>query len=289
MSDRPPPPVSFGMAHFSYPPGFAPGAVMGMGHFSSGRDGFAPAPAAAAAPPAFAFGLPSPAAAAPPAAEPAPALAAGGAPAPAPPAQLPFGVAAPAFGVAAPAFGAAPLTQATAHPNVNCDVCGTTPILGVRHKCASCADWDCCSACLASGRMEASLDAFSCPHEVLLGVRNPAKTLLVAPPIQVADNGATITVTASYVSPAAAPALSFGAAPDGSFGGGGGGGDGQAQVAGLFGGAVRPVAGLFGAPSQRNHFNGAIAMMMNPYNGRANFATMEAEADGEGRTTSRNV
>lgn len=91
-----------------------------------------------------------------------------------------------------------------AHPSVICDVCATVPIVGVRHKCASCPDWDCCSTCLASGRMEASLTAFGCRHEVMLSVRNPAKALLAEPPISATDDGATITVTAGYAAVAAA-------------------------------------------------------------------------------------
>jgi len=244
------------------PPRFNP-VFFGMAHRSSGRDGFGPAPAAVAAQPAFAINS-----------------------APAPPTQVPFGVAAPAFGVAAPAFGAAPAPPAqAAHPGVSCDVCGTVPILGVRHKCASCPDWDCCSVCLASGRMETSLDAFSCRHEVLLGVRNPAKTLLAAPPIQATDDGATITVTATYAAAAAAPApafgvgpLPFGAAPDGSFG------DGQ-SLGGAFGGGGRGAPGGSAQPTAPMGF-----AMMFPTSGRVNgFATMDAEKDGEGRTTDRNV
>ena len=36
------------------------------------------------------------------------------------------------------------------HPGVICDECGADPIVGTRHKCVQCEDYDLCSPCLAA-------------------------------------------------------------------------------------------------------------------------------------------
>ena len=38
-------------------------------------------------------------------------------------------------------------TEAVVHRHVNCDGCGQRGIVGIRYKCAVCADFDFCSRC----------------------------------------------------------------------------------------------------------------------------------------------
>lgn len=98
-----------------------------------------------------------------------------------------------------------PQPEGHSHPGVTCDVCGTCPVVGVRHKCASCPDFDSCSACLASGQLEASLGAFGCRHAVMLSVRNPDLGLCRAegatPGITVVNDerAQTLTVRCHYI------------------------------------------------------------------------------------------
>lgn len=43
-------------------------------------------------------------------------------------------------------------TGATVHHGVTCDCCGTSPILGVRHKSYQTPNYDACTACIAAGK-----------------------------------------------------------------------------------------------------------------------------------------
>jgi hypothetical protein len=45
--------------------------------------------------------------------------------------------------------GAQPARPLVEHNGVRCDICGVSPIRGVRWKCAVCPDWDACQGCLA--------------------------------------------------------------------------------------------------------------------------------------------
>ena len=40
------------------------------------------------------------------------------------------------------------------HDGVACDVCGTSPLVGVRYKCVNCDDFNMCEKCDASGAGE---------------------------------------------------------------------------------------------------------------------------------------
>jgi hypothetical protein len=57
------------------------------------------------------------------------------------------------------------ISEGFVHEGVRCDSCGTMPILGVRHKCTVCEDYDLCGNCFAKKDHD--------PSHIFLCIRRP--------------------------------------------------------------------------------------------------------------------
>lgn len=68
---------------------------------------------------------------------------------------------------AAAAAGADAAPAVVVHERVECDACGTAPVVGVRYKCSVCRDYDLCAACerANSGEGEAGPAAYGSLHD----------------------------------------------------------------------------------------------------------------------------
>ena len=95
---------------------------------------------------------------------------------------------------ATPSNNEAPAPAPVSHNRVHCDGCGMHPIVGVRHKCLDCDDFDFCDACMVTKISEHNSAQGIAPgatgHE-FIALHTPGKVVVHIRPMQNASGDVT--------------------------------------------------------------------------------------------------